>query len=109
MIETRPARASQEGLKAALLSDRENKPTSPRRFFSRTKAMGRRLLRNDPESVRLSSGVSAYEAKNLAREKARERPYLGEYIATLDVGELGPIRYERTHEGRGPLHSMGRS
>ncbi|MPZ13658.1 MAG: hypothetical protein GEU73_04420 [Chloroflexi bacterium] len=53
----------------------------------------------DPELQRLHSGVSTYATEQQARRKALDYPWLGAYIATIDIPETGRIRWERTFPG----------
>jgi hypothetical protein len=57
---------------------------------------------DDPETMRLWSGVSVYLQLSQARRKARGRPWKGRaFIAALTISEDGPCRFERTTASRG--------
>jgi hypothetical protein len=54
-------------------------------------------VRDDaPEARRLWDGLSVYATEAQARNKARQFPYLGRYVARLDIPQGTPIRIERT-------------
>lgn len=57
---------------------------------------GRRPRSADPEIVRLASGLSAYAALAQARAKARQYPFLGSYVAAIELHEGAAVRWERT-------------
>ncbi len=69
--------------------------------FSSDEALGIAAVDDDPERLRLRSGISVYGTENQASRKARDYPYLGRYIAVLDVADEGPLRVERTTRSRG--------
>jgi hypothetical protein len=50
----------------------------------------------DPETLRISFGISVYDSLEAARANARLRPYLGTHIVPLEIVEGGPIRAEQT-------------
>jgi hypothetical protein len=55
-----------------------------------------------PEYERLRSGVSVFDTEERARQRAAKWPWLGGFIAELDLpDEGGSIRYERTTDSRG--------
>ena len=64
--------------------------------FTSEFARGRPPRSADPEVVRLSSGLSAYSTLALARVKARQYPFLGSYVAMIELHEGGAVRWERT-------------
>ena len=69
--------------------------------FLSAQARGRPLPDEEPETVRLHRGVSAYATAAQARRKAKASPPLGKYIARLEIPDDSPITWERT------LHSSG--
>jgi len=69
--------------------------------FLSYEARGRPPTTTDPELIRLWSGVSAYATEARARRQSSAYPFLGSNIARLDIGESGPIRFERTTRSRG--------
>ena len=69
--------------------------------FLSAAAQGRPARRNDPETLRLWTGISVYETFEQARDKALDFPMLGHLIATLDIPEHTLIRAERTTSSRG--------
>lgn len=56
---------------------------------------------DDPETLRLWTGLSVYVTRNQARNKARTYPWLGGFIARLEIPEAGTARWERTTTSRG--------
>jgi hypothetical protein len=60
----------------------------------------------DPETVRLASGLSSYATLAQALGKARAYPWLGGYIATLEVPADGLVRFERTLPGSRGHHTL---
>ncbi len=64
--------------------------------FASDLARGRPPRSTDPEVVRLSSGLSAYATLAQARAKARQYPFLGSYVAVIELREGGEARWERT-------------
>lgn len=69
--------------------------------FTSNEALGIVPYRRDPETLRLWDGISMYDSEGRARRKARDFPWLGSYIAAVDVPETGELRYERTTSSRG--------
>lgn len=67
------------------LSDKESGKTVPRKL----------------ELVRLWEGLSVFEGLDQARQKAKEFPAQGAFIATLAIPDDGRIRYERTGRTEG--------
>jgi hypothetical protein len=59
-------------------------------------ALGRVPKHPDPRVLSLWNGLSVFDQESQARQKAREAPYLGRYIAELRVLEGDPLRYQRT-------------
>ena len=64
-------------------------------------AKGIQVRTDDPESLRLHSGISVSATEQQARTRARDMPWLGSYIAQLVIPETGPIRFARTLRVRG--------
>ena len=64
--------------------------------FMSAQARGKPPPDDEPETLRLHDGLSAYATIAQARRKARASPVLGRYIARLEIPEGGPIRWERT-------------
>ena len=58
-------------------------------------ARGLRPRRPDPEVERLWDGLSMYDTEERARQKARQLPYLGTYLARVAI-PTAAIRIERT-------------
>jgi len=54
----------------------------------------------DPETLRISFGISVYDSLEAARANARLRPYLGTHIVPLDIDEGDAIRAEQTTHKR---------
>jgi len=71
-----------------------NPPTAS--DFLSYQAMGMQSLRQDAESLRLASGISVYATEAQAMSRARSMPWLGSFIAELDIPEEGAIAWERT-------------
>jgi hypothetical protein len=69
--------------------------------FESFAAQGRVPRTNDPEVLRLWSGISAFETAAQARRTARQRPYLGAFVAELRLPAEGVVRWEKT---LGPGH-----
>lgn len=69
-------------------------------------AQGRPPPSQNPEAVRLVSGLSMYATLTQARNKATAYPRLGRYIGALDLPIGGPIRYERTLPGSRGHHTI---
>ena len=49
------------------------------------------------------SGISVFATHRQASRKAHDFPFLGSYIATIEIEDGGPIRYARTGP-RSPGH-----
>jgi hypothetical protein len=56
---------------------------------------------DDPDLRRLHDGISVFATEAQARNKARDFPFLGGFIARLDVPDDAPLRVERTLRSRG--------
>jgi hypothetical protein len=54
----------------------------------------------DPETLRISFGISVYDSLKAACANARLRPHLGTHIVPLEIVEDGPIRAEQTTKKR---------
>jgi hypothetical protein len=52
--------------------------------------------RNDAEMRHVWTGTSVYSTLNQARNKARDYPFLGQYIATVVIPDGSSVTYERT-------------
>ena len=64
--------------------------------FTSNLALGRVPKHPDPRVMSLWNGLSVFDQKAQARQKAQEAPYLGRYIAELRILEGDPLRYQRT-------------
>ena len=72
-----------------------NNPPSLEDFLSYA-ALGIRVGADDPETRRLSRGISVQVTEAQARRRRRQLPKLGDAIAVLEIPVGGPIHYERT-------------
>jgi hypothetical protein len=54
----------------------------------------------DPETLRISFGISVYDSLDAAVANARARPYLGTHIVPIVVDEGSTIRAEQTTRKR---------
>jgi len=54
----------------------------------------------DPESLRISFGISVYDSLDAAIANARLRPYLGTHVVPIEIEDDGPIRAEQTTRKR---------
>jgi hypothetical protein len=63
--------------------------------------MGIPAPNDDPETLRLWDGMSVWATETQARNKARAYPWLGRYIARLELPPAAPVRWERTLGSRG--------
>jgi hypothetical protein len=50
----------------------------------------------DPETLRISFGISVYDSLEAARANARLRPHLGTHIVPIEIVEDSHIRAEQT-------------
>lgn len=73
----------------------ETSPPTLRDFTSKA-ALGSRPPRDDPETVRLWSGLSVYSTAAQVKRTARRRPRLGGFVATLALPMDGSVAWERT-------------
>jgi hypothetical protein len=64
-------------------------------------ALGVAVRTDDADSLRLHSGISVYAAEQQARNRARDTPWLGQYLARLEIPDGAPVRAERTLRSRG--------
>jgi hypothetical protein len=64
--------------------------------FTSFAALGRRPRRADSNVDRLWDGLSMYDTEERARQKARQLPYLGGYLARVMISIGAPFRVERT-------------
>jgi hypothetical protein len=69
--------------------------------FCSNQELGLPLLDPDPVKQEMWRGVSVFATLSQARNKARNYPGLGRYIAILEIDDAGPIRVARTGLGRG--------
>ena len=56
---------------------------------------------DDPVRARLHDGISVFNTEQQARNKARDYPFLGGFIARLEIPEDAPVRIERTLRSAG--------
>jgi hypothetical protein len=70
------------------------------RDFMSLEAQGAPPRSDDPEILRLRTGISCWATEAQARRTARRYPHLGSYIARIEIPEDAPVRVERTL-GRG--------
>lgn len=68
--------------------------------------MGKQPLRQDAESLRLASGISVYATEPQAMSRARSLPWLGTFIAELDIPEGRAIAWERTDRRTRGHHTL---
>ena len=61
----------------------------------------------DPETHRISFGLSAYDTLERAWANARRRPTLGTHVVPIEVPEAGVVRVERTTSKRGHVTIFG--
>ena len=69
--------------------------------YTSQKAKGIPMARPDPEIELIYDGVSVYATEAQARNQAKAKPWLGQYIAELAISDEGPITFRRTGVGRG--------
>jgi hypothetical protein len=74
-------------------------PPQERDFLS-NEAQGRSPRDDDPETLRLWSGISVYATRLQAQRTAIAYPFLGGFLAELRISDIDPVRWERTR-GRG--------
>lgn len=69
--------------------------------FQSAQARGQQFRRPlDPETLRISFGISVYDTLEAALANARLRPHLGTHIVPLEIVEGGVIRVEQTTRKR---------
>ncbi len=68
--------------------------------------MGKQPLRPDADALRLASGVSVYATQGQALNRARSMPWLGTFVAELDVPEGGGIIWQRTDRRTRGHHTL---
>jgi hypothetical protein len=78
---------------------RSNPPTML--DFTSLFAQGVSVRTADAESLRLHSGISVSATEQQARNRAHDMPWLGRFIARLEIPAGSAIRYERTLRTRG--------
>ena len=76
-------------------------PPTERDFLSHL-ALDRRIRSPTPEILRDAAGVSVTLTTEGARSLVADFPQMGSFIASVEVEEGGPIRYEQT--GQYPEH-----
>ena len=64
--------------------------------FLSAEARGLLPRNEDPETLRLHSGISVFDSLERAKRIARRRRGLGGFIAALRIPESGSFVYERT-------------
>jgi hypothetical protein len=75
-------------------------PPAERDFLSHA-ALGRQLTRHDPDSVRLSQGISVFATDAQARRNARRYPVFGRWLVEVRIPGDAHIHIERTRGGPG--------
>lgn len=50
----------------------------------------------DPNHYHLWDGISVFNTETQARNKGRDYPFLGSFIAQLDIPDNAPVRWART-------------
>jgi hypothetical protein len=83
---------------------RNNPPTLA--DFTSNAAKGLPLRDDSPEMRRLWDGISVYATEAQARNKATQFPYLGAYLARLDVPDGAAVRIERTIRNSRGHHTL---
>jgi len=68
--------------------------------FLSNEARGLAPRNNDPDTLRLWSGISVYATRLQARRTATTYPFLGTFLAELRILDDGRVRWEKTR-GRG--------
>jgi len=84
---------------------RTNPPTL--RDFTSYQSQGIPPPDDEPETMRLWRGLSAYVTLARARRRARMQPQLGRYIARLELPVGGAVAYERTTRSQGHFTVWG--
>lgn len=74
--------------------------------FTSYQGQGKPLLDDEPEKVMMWSGISVWNTEIQARNKARDLPWLGQYIATVVLSASDLIAYQKTN-GRGHFTLWG--
>ena len=64
--------------------------------FTSLAAQGIPPRSNDPEAVRLSTGISCWATEAQARRTMRRYPFLGTHIVVLQIPDGAPLIVERT-------------
>ena len=64
-------------------------------------AQGRPPRGDDPELLRVHDGISVWTTETQARNRARTYPWIGRFIARLELPEQPDVRWERTFSTRG--------
>lgn len=73
--------------------------------FTSAAALGRPAPRH-PEQARLHDGLSVFSTERQARNKAKDLPGLGAYIAVVELEDGAPVRLERTLRGSPGHHTL---
>src|SRR5713101_6790995 len=69
--------------------------------FASAEALGSQPPNDEPETLRLWGGISVYDTLSRAAAKSRRYPWLGAFVAKLDVPDEADVRAERTTKSRG--------
>lgn len=69
--------------------------------FMSQERLGVELFDPDLEKIDMWRGISVFATETQARNKARAYPQLGQFIAAIEIEEVGPIRFRGTGETRG--------
>jgi hypothetical protein len=81
-----------------------NPPTL--RDFLSDEELGKPPRSADPVVRRVWSGISTYQTQSQARRKARAYPWLGGFIACLEIPAHAPVRIERTFPRSAGHHTL---
>lgn len=73
--------------------------------FTSDAAQGIEPPDDDPVHASLHDGISVFATEQQARKKAQAFPFLGSFIARLEIPDDAPVRIERTLSSRGH-HTM---
>jgi hypothetical protein len=71
--------------------------------FTSRAAQGAAPMDDDPDRQRLHSGISVFATETQARKKASQYPFLGNFIARIELPDDAPVVIERTLRN-GPGH-----
>lgn len=81
-----------------------NPPTL--RDFLSDEELGKPPRSTDPFVRQVWSGISTYQTEGQARRKARAYPWLGGFIASLEIPENAPVQIERTFPRSAGHHTL---